>query len=333
MPISAEELEDHIDRRGPYLHHVTSRDAVPSVKWDGLVPGSQLGHRQHGGFFQTRDDHVYLCDLLSVGVIEVPGERALLTVDLRQLDPNLVDPDEDAVQQSYWAPGGPWLGFDQHPPERRMEAGAEVPGQDGALARWADTTEGFDDPAVAAKSLAHGRVAYRGVVPASAVEEVHYPTEGCATFAAAVGAMHRDTIALPTPPPVGFYKTEIKRAYVLAAYVIDASMALVPGVDWDAATHFELPEDALDVRDRLERAAAAKRDAGDLDGGELPAAAASLADTISEFAPEVGWSHNRDLCVHAAERAAECVGLVLRDRTPDESIALAREALQRAGAV
>jgi hypothetical protein len=43
-------------------------------------------------------------------------------------------------------------------------------------------------------------------------------------------------------------------------------------------------------------------------GGDVPAAAAHLAEAISEFAPDVGWSHNRDLCVHAAERAAACVG-------------------------
>jgi len=333
MAIDPEVLCEHVKKRGRYLHHVTPREAVPSVLEQGLVPGSQLGHRQHGGFFETRADHVYLSDLLTVAVVEIPGERALLAVDLCQLNPELIDPDEDMVQQSFWSSGGRWLDHDEHPPIRQMEEGSEVQGQDGALASWAEETEGFDAPQITAKSLNEGRIAYSGVVPPAAIEEIHHPSEGCAFFATTVASELGEAVELPAGPPLGFYRTEIGRAYALAACVIDGSMRLVTAVDWEGGTKFTLPEQALDVADHLRAIARGLRHGGDFERSELPGAAAALADAVSEFQPEVGWSSNRDQCVVLAERATDCVRLVKRDHGENTAEDVARGALESALAV
>lgn len=199
IAIDPENLADYMGRRGPKLHHVTTREAVDSIREHGLVPGSQRGYRIHSGFFATRADHVYLGDLLTVGIVEVPGERVLLAVDLRDLEPELVDPDEDEVQQSYFRSDGPWLAHDEHPPIRQMDGDEEAPGQDGVLAAWADTTEGFDAPEITAKSLERGRIAYRGTVPSEAIEEVHLPSEAAERFAVGVVPILGPHTQRPTP--------------------------------------------------------------------------------------------------------------------------------------
>ena len=114
MPIDRERLEDHISRRGPLMFHVTAAAAVPAIRADGLRPGSELGVSSKGGFFKTRQGRVYLGDALSLALVEVEGNRAYLGVDLRGLDPELIDPDEDQVQGSFDPAGAGWVA--QPPP-------------------------------------------------------------------------------------------------------------------------------------------------------------------------------------------------------------------------
>ena len=63
-----------------------------------------------------------------------------------------------------WHAGEPWVVVP--PPSNE---GART---DGALADWAETTPGFDNPEVTAKSLWGGGISYANAVPAAAVQAV-----------------------------------------------------------------------------------------------------------------------------------------------------------------
>jgi hypothetical protein len=326
MPIDRAVLDDHAQRRGPHLYHVTVQEALASIRANGLVPGSQRDHRVRGGFFATRADHVYLCDLLTIAVVEVPGERALLAVDLRQLEPERIDPDEDAVQQSFMSPEGPWLPLENHPPIREMNGDAERPGQEQALARWADETEGFDAPEVAAKSLAGGRISHRGAIPAEALEEIHVPSEAAGHYVAGAASVLGPGVLLPAAPLLGDAETEIERASALAAHVIDVCAPSV-SMERRARTRFDRPEAALPVQDSLMKEARELRYADELEASLLPSAAAELAEAVAEFQPEVGWSANRDQCAIVAERAVDCLRIVLEKHGRERAEELARSAV------
>ena len=335
MPIDPEYLQHYIQRRGHRLHHVTSRAAAPSIEEQGLVPGSQLGHRLHGGFFATRADHVYLCDLLSIPVIKVRGERALFMVDLTMLDPDLMDPDEDSVQQSYWSPGGPWLPPEvTAPPERKTdESQVEISGQDGALAAWADEAPGFDAPEITAKALDQGRLSYRGVIPPEALEEIHHPSEASEFFGIAARAALGDGLRLPVSPPLGYYTTEVERAYRLAAYTIDFTRSLAAPGTAEQRTRFELPEDALDVETQLRDLARERRRANDYGPAGLLAAAAEVAEAVSAFEPECGWSAAKEQCIEVGTRCAECVKLIAKEHNHEEAARLATSGMLTVAAV
>ena len=326
MPIDSAVLDDHIRRRGPHLYHVTVSNALPSIRANGLVPGSQQGHRVHEGFFATREDHVYLCDLLSIGVVEVPGERTLLAVDLRRLEPGRMDPDEDVVQHSFMSPEDPWLPLDNHPPIREMNGDAERPGQEQALARWADETQGFDAPEIAAKSLAAGRISYRGTIPAEAIEEIHVPSQTAGHYVAGAASVLGPGVLLPATPLLGHERIEIARASALAAHVIDVC---VPSLSAErrVETRFDRPEDALPVQDLLINRARELRHADELEGSLLSSAAAELAEAVAEFQPDIGWSANRDQCAIVAERAVDCLRIVLEQHGRERAEELARSAV------
>lgn len=262
------------------------------------------------------------------------GERVLLGIDLRLLEPQRFDPDEDMVQASFLGSGPPWIDEDHPPPMRVVADGIEAAGQDGSLARWADETPGFDAPAVTARSLERGRVAYHGIIPPEAIQEIHHPSEGYEHFTAQV-TRHIPTLDLPKGPASESYRIEIARAYGLAASVIDGAMGSVePG--WGGSTHFELPEEATDVAHRLRGVARRLRHADEFDRAQLAAAAAGVAEAVSGFEPEVGWSSNRDQCVLVAEQAAECVrltALVAGDAAGADSARSAADSVLRAGSV
>ena len=146
MPIDAEVLAAHIEVHGPYLFHVTDAKQREAILRDGLRPGSDIGRQVWDDFFRTRVGRVYLCDRRrGVPVVVVEGERLTLQVDLRRLDPAC---------------------FDTEPPKREMlDQYTAADGQAGRLAAWAESIEEFDEPEFAARSLAAGRVAYRGTIP------------------------------------------------------------------------------------------------------------------------------------------------------------------------
>lgn len=145
--------------------------------------------------------------------MEVAGPRAYLQVDLSNVDPALIDPDEDQVQSSFDRRAGGWVA--EPPPVLPEGTDPEEAGR--ALATWADTTEGFDAREVTAKSLESGRIAYRGTIPADATSVVTFLSEGPQLFHdAAQQALSARDLGLTPPPELGFYKTEVARAVALA---------------------------------------------------------------------------------------------------------------------
>jgi hypothetical protein len=177
--IDRKELARHIKAHGHFLLHATPADPDAILR-DGLIPGSELNvHTEPRAFFQTRRGHVYLA---TFGYLRrVLGSRpdwgSVFAVDVRQLDPERIVPDEDVVSDAWW---GISIGGEGFPtceywvsvraPLNRDEPPG--PNGEGTRAHWAETTPDFDAPEVTAKSLAHGSIGYRGRVPPEALRRL-----------------------------------------------------------------------------------------------------------------------------------------------------------------
>jgi hypothetical protein len=185
--IDPEELARHIAAHGACLYHATNADPE-AIARAGLIPGSELGvHTSPSPFLHTRAGHVYLGgrEYLKRVLATNPHWNIVWAVDLRQLDPERVVPDEDVVSAAWWGHG--WEGFPIT--EHWVSVAAPLhdvgwqsgPNREGTRAHWAETTPGFDAPDVTAKSLAHGSVAYRGRIPPHALrrdqdsDQAHQP--------------------------------------------------------------------------------------------------------------------------------------------------------------
>lgn len=205
MAIHSEALADHIARRGPIMFHVTTANALPAIFDKGLRPGSERGISSKGGFFKTREGLVYLGDEMRLAVVEVTVPRAYLAVDLSKLDPRLLAPDEDAVQNSFDHGA---LGWVREPPPGLPDG--VHPGEVAvALATWADRTEGFDAPEVTANSLDAGLIAYRGTIPPHAIKVIPVPSEGAAHFQNGAKAILGPDTDLAAVPELGFTRPKL----------------------------------------------------------------------------------------------------------------------------
>jgi hypothetical protein len=298
MAIDRARLEDYISRRGPYMFHVTSAVAVPTILIEGLRPGSELGISSKGGFFKTREGRVYLGNLLSLAVVEITGARAYLRVDLSELDPELIDPDEDEVQGSFDLPGGGWIA--QRPPVNADGSDPEAVGQ--ALAEWADTSDVFDAPDVTAKSLESGRISYHGTIPPTAIKVVPFLSEGPELFHGGVQqALNNPHPHLAPPPELGLYKTEVARAMALARSLIASAAESVDEPADRLLLEWPHSEHAIQTRDLLIRAARDRARGGEFAEADVLRAAQRVADAVPHVQPELGWSATRDACVNIAE--------------------------------
>src|SRR5208282_5396941 len=104
-------IQNWINRHGPYVYHDTHPERAESILQNGLLPWDHPDNPQQspyaGGGSQPRPGHVYL---------KAPGEgrgrinppEGTLRIDLRKLDPALMNPDEDLLY---------------HYPSLRMERG------------------------------------------------------------------------------------------------------------------------------------------------------------------------------------------------------------------
>jgi hypothetical protein len=223
MPIDAEVLAAHIEVHSPYLFHVTDAKHREAILRDGLRPGSDLERQVWDDFFRTRAGRVYLCDRRhGVPVVVVEGERLTLQVDLRRLDPACFDTDEDVPYNQRKFQGKRW--FDTEPPEREMlDMHTEAYGQAGRVAAWAESIKEFDEPEFAARSLAAGRVAYRGTIPPEALEPVELPSEAVETFAKRACELLELNKTAPVPS-LAFHEVEADRALAIAQRVLDAGL-------------------------------------------------------------------------------------------------------------
>jgi hypothetical protein len=229
----------------PRLYHVTRATNVERIKVEGLRPGSEMGVTRDD-FFSTRPGHVYLLGLKDVPIVEVAGEPAVFAVDLAALDPALIDPDEDMVQQRF-----PELVSVTAPRRSLTPDGAEYPGQGGALARWAERTPGFDRSEVTEQSLsAHQRLAYRGIIPTEALTPVSISSTALEAFREALPPPIAD--ALPQSPPWGGWRIEVTRARVLVAGCIRAALQAV-GSDIEIQPRSCIKDDRPDGSGRLKR--------------------------------------------------------------------------------
>jgi len=197
----------------PVLFHVTPEGNVPSILERGLIPGSRLGVSVRDDFFRTRAGRTYLIKQADIPIVDVFDEPRVLAIDLAQLDPARVDPDEDCVKDRF-----PEV-VDVPAPIRECDAANnELPGQAGRLALWADAIPDFDRSEVTERSLKEaGRMSYRGVIPTSAITLVHVPSEAVGRF---VGALRLDSAAVrPHVPHQSTWKAEVRRACLIAEVV------------------------------------------------------------------------------------------------------------------
>lgn len=159
----AEDVAAYVAEHGPELYHATMEVQAAEIVRLGLVPGSDLGVSNDSGFHEVRRGMVYLAGYeLWTEFAKRRGWTALFAVDLRCIDPACIVPDEDIVQEVWHFEVERWV--DVRPPDND--------GQTGALARWADTTPGFDSREVTLKALARKRIAYRGHIPSKALRRV-----------------------------------------------------------------------------------------------------------------------------------------------------------------
>lgn len=151
-------LDNYIQRNGPYLYHATQTpEQVDSLLTHGILPwdhpNNPYGSAHGGGSLEPRPGHVYLKTYTPKRQMD-----RTVAVDLRKLDPGLLNPDEDNMIGNT-----PW-----HfpPPQRSMYEPNETGGS------WAERWQ-MNEPSQTAYSLEgiNGlpTVAYRGVIPPEAI--------------------------------------------------------------------------------------------------------------------------------------------------------------------
>lgn len=171
-------LHHWIERNGPYLYHATQDPRhIDGILQNGLLPwdhpNNPQGQAHGGGALQPRPGHVYLKPF-------TPNRQRGRTVrvDVRKLDPALMNPDEDNM-----AGKTPW---NFPPPQRSMYEPNEKGGE------WAEKHD-MTQPSQTAWSLDNPygthvpALAYKGVIPPHAIDLPYFeplepgaPMEGMA---------------------------------------------------------------------------------------------------------------------------------------------------------
>jgi len=192
MPIDAGVLESWMATHGPYIFHVTSDDATrQKILSEGLIPwdeGPGSFAWETEPFLMPRPGHVYLGTEEFMRALALSLEvrsHTLLRIDLRELDPQRVNPDEDIfLPCGYLGQLEPKdFGIDDpiHLVDDPRYNTEEEPRPYASYGEWAEDTDFGRDPVVTGASLGYGSVAFRGVVPPSALEAVRVTGETVAT--------------------------------------------------------------------------------------------------------------------------------------------------------
>lgn len=152
-------LDQYMQIHGPYMYHDTWDDAIPFILRDGLLPRTVTGAASDWDgdpSLESRPGHSYIGRGSYLDTIQGSGRGRGLRIDLRELDPGLIDSDEDHMQHLMPDPHGN-LGW--QPPEGYNSYG-----------HWADhNSKLIDHPENVAHSLDRGSLAIRGGVPAHAI--------------------------------------------------------------------------------------------------------------------------------------------------------------------
>jgi hypothetical protein len=330
VPIDQDALARHIAEHGPYLFHVTNAANQGAIAREGLRPGSDLGRYIRDDFFRTRPGHVYICDARrGVPVVPVEGERLMLQVDLRRLDPACFDTDEDVPRHQEIFQGNPWFSVPT-PPLKQLEDGSQAPGQDGALASWAESIDEFDEPEFVARSLAAGRIAYRGTVPPEALEGVELPSEVIGAFIGGAREALSDGDLGPVPA-LAFNDVEADRALALAQQMLDVGLRALDRPPLSSENDLSDPMNAYYVADDIRRFGYERNRKGDFERRDLAFAIADLARAVYDFDRSLGW--DSDACRTIGEQAVACLPRLAAVAGAERAGAAAREAIVRAGTV
>ena len=90
-------LQKWMEVNGPYMYHRTQPDSVQKILQEGLIPHDTEGiGSKYKGSLVPRPNHSYLKWMKDSRALESP-RGGLVAVDLRKLDPESINPDEDAM--------------------------------------------------------------------------------------------------------------------------------------------------------------------------------------------------------------------------------------------
>lgn len=286
MPVEPEALRYHIAERGSFLFHATTAAHREAILCDGLRPGSDLGRYVRDDFFRTRSGHVYLCDRRALPLVSVEGPRLTLEVDLRKLEPERFDTDEDVPRDCEIFRGEAW--FDLKTPQLDLDADANT--QAGRLADWAEAVDVFDAPEHAERSLAAGRVAHRGTIPPGALRAVELAGEPVELFRKESESM-LGLGNIGRCPALAYWKTEAERVLTVASAVMKAGIALLDDSTLPCPERLDDLHRAHRLGDELHRWARLKNREGVWDLRDLALELAALAEAVREFdPPPIGWN-------------------------------------------
>jgi len=257
----------------PVMFHVTPARNVSAILSDGIRPGSDVGVSTLENFFRTRRDHVYLIRQREIPIVDAEDPR-VIAVDLAALDHRLVDPDEDTVAEKF-----PEM-VSVEPPARVLNgSGEEEPGQVGARAAWADATPGFDRNAVTERSIKEGRLAYRGVIPPGALQEVTIPSPSILGFVTDLPDDLRSLLSTDTPR-FGGWRREVERSRAIVRTIV---LAVLRAVGEQVEIRVCDPADVPPTAHSLIRVAAVLARRGELNYAEAVAEARRVVEMLGDL--------------------------------------------------
>src|ERR1039458_6736619 len=161
MAVDPQWLESWISERGPYLYHSARTFVQASLILDqGLLPWDENDSgAQWYGIWRPRPGHVYLGTMEKIKTVAgCDAKEKCLRVDLRLLDPERINPDEDLLCS--WPS---WKIAKRWPAVRER-------GSDESFGEWAENHDFGLDPEDTQLSLERlSSIAYRGRIPVEAL--------------------------------------------------------------------------------------------------------------------------------------------------------------------
>jgi hypothetical protein len=202
-----------------------------------------------------------------------------------------------------------------------LDVNTEAPGQAGRLAAWAESILGFDEPEPAARSLAAGRVAYRGTIPPDALTIVELPSDMVETFASRACELLKVDDVGPVPT-LAFSEVEADRALAIAQQVLDVGLQALGRPPLTTDTDLSDPMKAYYIEQDIRRFGINRNRAGDWGPRDLAFALADLAQAVYDFDRALGW--DPEACVAIAECAAAALPHIATAADRETAASLAR---------